>query len=507
MTAMPDTRPDLHARDAWTRLCSRRTAILLTAAYLVGAALLLTNFDLRFFAPEKLGLVFDDMAARLLHWDFTISPAAIQFEAFVRDGRTYTYYGIFPALLRVPLVLAGYGMVDVARLSCLVALGITVYAYVRLIQAALTQRLAGLGAWCALLSAALTGPQVYILASASLYHEIIFWAAALVATFNLIVLRRWFRGQALRTTDLVGMAVLAGASLLCRAPAGVALYAALLLLMVHQAVAALRAAPPGTRLRAVLLPAPWLRRLLAVGCLALLFVVVQGVVNQERWGDPLVSSPYASQILIQNDPVALDRFARHGLFSWTRVGVASLYYSTGVKLEALLPATFAEYYGGIEGPRALVPLCAPLMMLLTLRGFIALLWRPRTNLIPLLLLVGNAVGFLFVLGFVALCLRYTFDAWGMVILLSAIGLRSMPARVRWPRWALAGAMALLLLGITGSMLTLLRYKIVYSGTDARVRFDLSRDLQPLICPQATLNPAIKLTDFNPLVTPNCPPLW
>lgn len=492
---------------AAARLSTRRTAVLLTACYLVGAALVLTNFDLRPFAPEKLGLVFNDMAGRLLHWDFTISPSAIQFEAFVRDGRTYAYYGIFPALLRMPLVLAGFGSLDVARISCLVALGIGIYAYIRLMQAAIAERLRGVLAWCVLLAVVLTGPQVYVLASASLYHEIIFWAAALVAVFNLIVLRRWFRKEALRTSDLVGLAVLAGLCLLCRVPAGLGLYAALFLILLNEAAAALRMTPPGTRLRAVLVPAPWTYRLLAVGCLALLFVVVLGVCNAERWGSPLINSPYEYYTQFAKDPAELNRIAQHGLFSWVRVGLATLYYGTGVKLEALMPEAFMKYYGSIEGPRAVVPLCAPLNMVLAFAGLIGLLRRPLVRIVPLLVLAGHAAGLLLVLGFLALCLRYTFDAWGIVILLSAVAVHAAPARQDWPRWMKAGALALLLLGVTGSALTLLRYKLVYSGTDPQVRYALSRVLQPLVCPKAAINPSVKLTDFNPLVTPNCAPLW
>jgi hypothetical protein len=71
----------------------------------------------------------------------------------------------------------------------------------------------------------------------------------------------------------------------------------------------------------------------------------------------------------------------------------------------------------------------------------------------------------------------------------------------------AGAAALLLLGTAGSALTLLRYKINYSGTDAGVRYGLSATLRPILCPNAKLSTGVKLSDFNPLVTPACPPLW
>ena len=67
--------------------------------------------------------------------------------------------------------------------------------------------------------------------------------------------------------------------------------------------------------------------------------------------------------------------------------------------------------------------------------------------------------------------------------------------------------ALTLLGVVVSHATLLRYKINYSGTTPEVRYWLSQEIQPLLCPQMPLTPSVKLGDFVPLVTTNCPPLW
>jgi hypothetical protein len=202
----------------------------------------------------------------------------------------------------------------------------------------------------------------------------------------------------------------------------------------------------------------------------------------------------------------LARYERHGLFSWTRVPVAAAYYITGFKIDAVLPEIFEEYYGGIEGPRAVTPLSAPLLMLLMLAGAATALRRPSRHAVPLLLLLGNLLGVVLMLGFHALCLRYVFDAWGMMVTLAALGLRSSAATWRIARSSLLTGV-LLFVGAVGSDLMLLRYKINYSGADAHVRFSLSQRIQPLLCPHATLNPAVKLTDFIPLATPSCRPLW
>jgi hypothetical protein len=145
-------------------------------------------------------------------------------------------------------------------------------------------------------------------------------------------------------------------------------------------------------------------------------------------------------------------------------------------------------------------------MLLMLAGPATALRRPTRHAVPLLLLAGNLVGVVLMLGFHALSLRYVFDAWGMVVTLAALGLQSAAASWRIARSAMLAGL-LLLVGTAASDLMLLRYKINYSGTDPAAQYSLSQRIQPLLCPHATLNPAVKLTDFIPLATPSCRPLW
>ena len=495
----------------------RTTALLLTGAYSVVAILVITNFDFRLIAPEKLSLVFNDMARRLLAWDFTIDPAVIQYEAFLRDGHTYTYYGFFPALLRMPMVLAGYGSLEVGRISCLVALTLTVYPYLRLFQAALPRKPGGRQAlsWAILLSVVLTGPQLYLLASASLYHELIFWSAALTAWFNLIVLRPWLAGEELPASKLPLLALLAGLDLWCRFTAGAALLLTLLLLLCRAALSGRPGSPKAPQTQRWSWPTVsmgWLLRLAGVGCLALLLVAVLGVVNQERWGEWWDSAPLQYYNQFQASADNTERFARHGLFSLVRVGLAVAYYTAGIKLETTFPQLFYDYYGDIEGPRAIVSACAPLTFGLMFVGIAAVLRRPATRLVPLLLAAGQLVGVIVTLGFLALTLRYTFDHWGFVTVLAAVGVHRLTRNGEWipsatSRVALWCAVLLLSVGAVASAGTLLRYKIVYSGTAPEVRYSLSRTLQPLVCPHAPTAATVDLHVFNPLVTPKCPPFW
>jgi len=166
---------------------------------------LLSNGTLRIFAPEAMDKVFDSMLVHLLRGEFTVDPDAIGFEAFIRDGKTYAYFGVFPALLR----LAAMPFVDIelarlARLSCLTAVVIFVAIQLRMLLIVHNSLPAGsrLPGFLAAMVAAtvLSGPQLYILGAAWVYHEPVLWAAVLAAIFNLIIIRAALgRGFALST--------------------------------------------------------------------------------------------------------------------------------------------------------------------------------------------------------------------------------------------------------------------------------------------------------------------
>jgi multisubunit Na+/H+ antiporter MnhG subunit len=50
-------------------------------------------------------VIYDVQARALLHGHFSLPPGSISIEAFVHHGRTYTYFGIFPSLIRMPILL------------------------------------------------------------------------------------------------------------------------------------------------------------------------------------------------------------------------------------------------------------------------------------------------------------------------------------------------------------------------------------------------------------------
>jgi hypothetical protein len=493
-----------------------RLAIVLSLVSLLWSAALITDFSFQLMGPDKFGLVFNDLARRLMRGDMTINPDLITYEAFVHDGRTYTYFGIFPAILRIPLVLAGAGAYPMARISCITALWIVSFTTIRMTQAVLdsdppSRTFRPLAA-TAVIGISGSGPLIYCLSAASIYNEVIFWAAAGTATFNWIVVRRVCECRSLRPLDLKLLALVAGCVLLTRVTCGVALYAGIALLLVWPSLVALSVEDWRACGRTF---GRTLRQAAPAIAIAIIFVAAEAAVNQLRWGNPLTPAPlqyYLQYIDSPHRAELLSVLARHGTIDLVRIPFAALHYGLGVKVDELFPQVVSNHFLGIEGPRMVTLLCAPWIVVCACTAIPGVLAASSRRGLLLPLFAAGGIGFLVPLAVPWLCLRYTFDGWGFLTLAAAIGARWLVHRTatspekyfrRLGRIAIAATLS----GVVVSHAALLRYKINYFGTTPSVRYALSRELQPLICPNARLTADVKLTDFIPLVTPSCPPLW
>jgi len=100
-----------------------RTQIAALVFMLLYYGALLTSGKFNLFYPMSQGQVFNSMLRHLLAGGFDVDPAAIGKEGFLRDGHVYAYFGIFCALIRLPLLAFKNGATtDVTRLSCLIAI-------------------------------------------------------------------------------------------------------------------------------------------------------------------------------------------------------------------------------------------------------------------------------------------------------------------------------------------------------------------------------------------------
>jgi hypothetical protein len=175
---------------AWLRWAA---AGALAAALFVFHWAVLT--DLRFLAAPAPphALMFNSMLDYLLQGRLDIDPEVIGKEGFVRDGRTYAYFGPAPVLLRLPMLafprLRGF---DFTALSCALAATIAMLgkqAALRIVGRMLEP---GRGASLAVVLVAIVllfGGSLIPYLRPSIYQEPILWAGAQASLFLWLALR------------------------------------------------------------------------------------------------------------------------------------------------------------------------------------------------------------------------------------------------------------------------------------------------------------------------------
>jgi hypothetical protein len=466
--------------------------IVIVAVYYL---FLLSNGTFQILAPESLDKVFDNILVHLLRGEFTVDRDAIDYEAVTQDGKTYTYFAVFPAILRLlamPFVEIAHA--ELARLSCLVAVVIFVVLQLRMLLIAHHSLPAGSrmpGFFIVMVAATvLSGPQLYILGSAWVYHEPILWAAVLAAAFNIIVMRTALSGHDLRTSDLASLAALAGLAINTRAPIGVALYLGTVLLVGWAAWS--RHAPERTEWR---WPASGRVLVRAVSALARdprisfpvlvlgLLAVAAGIVNFGRWGNPFAFGGNDYTYWAQHHPNVIVAVNDYGQFNLDRIGIAVLYYATGIPYILKSVPPFAEFLRSsvIEAPPFTPLLTNPLTVILAGVGLYRLSCRPDLQPCSLAMLrialIGHASAVVLILAFFTFTLRYRFDFAPFMTLAAFVGYRSLSMTAAgfsetWRRRILVAAVGLCVLGILGSHYVLLVHKVWSIGVPMKVRLAL-----------------------------------
>ncbi len=446
---------------------------------------LLSNGDLRLLAPEFLDGAFNSMLLNLLHGNFTVAREAIGGESFTRDGQTYAYFGVFPAVLRLlAMPFTEIAKAHLARLSCLTAIVVFLALQLRTLlivhDSLPPASRSPLYLGVMIVATVLSGPQVYLLASSWIYHEPIFWGAALGAAFNLIVVRAALGDAGLGIAALAVLAVLAGLAINTRPTVGVALYLGTGFLAIGAALSFRRPAcrrllAAGARMAAD--PHIWLSFLILA-----VFALAVGVVNDERFGNALTFQDYRFYDAARIDPRRLDVVRNYGVFNPTRIGTSVLYYATEIPYVLGSVSPFAEYlrarFDILGEPPATGLLNNPLTVVLAALGLYRIVRRPDIRpegvAILRLALIGHTSGVMFILTAMFVDLRYRFDFAPFMTLAAFAGYRSFSLaaasvqdeRRRAIRLA---AVVLCFQGIIGSHYTLMLYKISSGGVPIEVR--------------------------------------
>jgi hypothetical protein len=463
--------------------------IILAAAFY--DLLLLSNGDLRLFGPEFLDGAFNSMLLNLLHGDFTVARSAIGLEAWSRNGYAYSYFGVFPAFLRLlAMPFMDIAHAHLARLSCLTAM-VLFLAFQLQTLLVVHDSLPPAKKWPLLLvvmvaATVLSGPQLYLLGSAWIYNEPVLWSAAFGAAFNLVVVRAAVGEGTLGIVDLVVLAVLAGLAINTRASIGVALYLATGLLA---AGAALSFRLPSVRRLVAAAPRMaadrhvWLPLLILAA-----FALIAGVVNYNRWGNPLTFADFRYADVARHHPLMMAVVRNYGDFNVTRIGTSLLYYATGIPFLLKGVSPFSEYLHArflqLQAPPSAALLTNPLTIILAALGLYRLVWRPdiRAEGVAMLrlALIGHAAAVFLILAAIFLALRYRLDFAPFMTLAAFIGYRSFAfAAADAPddrrRTIRVAAISLCALGIVCSHYVLVLDKVWSYGEPMEVR----RALLPL----------------------------
>ena len=168
---------------AWAEL---RWDWLAAAFSLLLLAWLVTEGDWNFFPQAGyLERFYDGQARSLLHGRIDVAPEAIEPEAFVRNGKTYGYFGPTPALARIPLALLGvperWNRASMLLASALM-ISVLLLLLRRLESAAPIEegrRLRRLLAAILILAAAIGSTNYFVSSEAKVYQESTIWAGAL----------------------------------------------------------------------------------------------------------------------------------------------------------------------------------------------------------------------------------------------------------------------------------------------------------------------------------------
>jgi hypothetical protein len=331
----------------------------------------------------------------------------------------------------------------------------------------------------------LSGPQLYILGSASIYHEPILWSALMAAAFNLVVVRAAFDGGDLGARNLVWLAILAGLAINTRASIGGALYLGTVLLVCWSAWQ--RHAPR----RRERLSSPAIRAIardlgivLPLAVLLLLALAV-GAVNFARWGNPFTFVDFRYYYWGLRHANFLDILRDYGEINLGRVWIGALYYGTGIPYLLKGVPPFAEFLhdriAAIEAPPFTPFLTNPLTIFLAGAGIYRLWWKPlfsrRALAVLRLVLVAHASAALLILAAMYLTMRYRFDFAPFMTLAALVGYRAISVTAaesseRWRKLLRGAAVGLCVLGILGSHYVLLVHKVWSIAVPMPVRLAL-----------------------------------
>lgn len=446
------------------------------AAFVVFAVVLLS--DGRGLLPHDFYGNFYDLQARAwFHGRWNLPAGSIGIEAFIVHGRTYTYFGPVPSVLRIPVLLATSALDGrMTRISMLVAQAVALWALARLLLAG--RSLVTGREPAARFEAVLAGVMVFGLGASMtvflgavpwVFHEAILWGVAIALWSAYFLVTYVLSGDTPSERSLLRLVAAGGfaiAALMTRPPVGAGAVAGVAVVALLDLVRALwtsrgeRVLSDPRRPRAVLVHVG------TAAAAVLAAVVIYAAVNQAKFGS-LFHLPIEKQTVSQLSPHRLKVIHDNGGSSFS-----ATYVPTNLA-QAVRPDAFSwqRSFPFVNFPRwkpnviggadfdtidwsSSLSAAAPLLSLLALLGVAAMVVPARLGLEDrtrrvLLVLVGMGAAVVTFATFDYLANRYLNDLYPPLALASVVGFWSLTAllgrvrvRRRSVKWLPASALVM-----------------------------------------------------------------
>ena len=415
--------------------------------------------DWKFFEPEEFCGFYDAQARSIIAGHLDVPPTAIGYEAFSFQGKTYGYFGIGPALLRIPLVVAFENMDGRwSRLMMIIACTINLicaYCIMRTIlgDRAVNSRTQRVLHSLFILCAGIGSTNVFLVARSFTYHEAIMWGGAFALLFTLTILKYFARP---RSSLLALAGFFAFMSLHSRATVGVG---ALLAMGVLAGVLIRRAfgRPEAGRLTLAFAgDAKPLRHALIAAAAVVIILSSYFAVNYAKFrtfdGVPLKYYNFYAQ-----NPGYLQMAGERQIhLENIPTTVATYFGMRGLWLDPRFPWIFPSREAAFIGSPAIMvvegfstfPVSMPALLMLALSGFLPLVCGSsemvrRTRLPAATLFLGGGI----MLATVAITERYLHDLYPALIVCAAVGVARIE-REKYARGTTILIAALSLISIT-----------------------------------------------------------
>ena len=420
------------------------------------------------FGPVSHGLTFNSMLLHLLRGTFDVDPQTIGDEGIVHNGLTYAYFGILPALLRLfVLPTANFPITDFSRLSCLTAtLIMTLFKVLSVLTVwrAAKTRQGPLLVTLFIVAVLFGGPQIQFLRP-SIYQEVVLWSGAVAAGFVYFILRGCYSQRGFTIGILAALALMAGLALLTRVSTALGLHLALGLILIELAWRQ-TSILEGSREQTLRGPRP--ASMLIPVLILTGFAALTGLMNYERWGNPLVFADVHNQIVSMTFyPDRLTCMDKYGQFNLVRAGYGIMYYffpvwairdGGGNSFGSALQQHSTDCVE-FELPPSSFLISDPLLVGLMVYAFLHFLrpgGMPKPNLV-IPSLIGLAIPPFLMLTFISMTFRYRMEFYPLLELAAFIGFDRMlakPTKCQRPPF-IVGAIA----GIVGAHLSWMLYMV------------------------------------------------